>query len=89
MATYFIRETEAGKCTGCGVCVEVCPVEALIMKDEIAVIEADWCIGCGVCIGKCSSQAARIVIRPDKRDEKPAINFQKLHETILEEKGLK
>jgi len=89
MATYFIRETDEAECTGCGVCVEVCPVDALIMKDGTAKVDEEWCIGCGVCINKCASQASRIIVRPDKINEKPAENFQKLHETILEEKGLK
>jgi len=55
----------------------------------VAKVDKDWCIGCGVCINKCPSQAARIIIRPDKKDDKPATNFRKLHEQILEEKGLK
>jgi formate hydrogenlyase subunit 6/NADH:ubiquinone oxidoreductase subunit I len=36
MATYFLRETDHEKCTGCGECVEICPVSAvkLVRKSD-------------------------------------------------------
>ena len=89
MATYFIRETNEKECIGCEACLDVCPVDALVMENGVAKVDKDWCIGCGVCINKCPSQAPQIIIRPDKKDDKPATNFRKLHEQILEEKGLK
>jgi len=89
MATYFIRETEEGNCTGCGDCIDVCPVEALSLEDGMAKVEEDWCIGCGICISKCSFDASRMIVRPDKEDEIPASSFKTLHEQILKERGLK
>ena len=44
------------KCTGCGVCVDVCPVNALEIKDGKAVVSDD-CIDCGVCINECPTEA--------------------------------
>jgi ferredoxin len=44
------------KCTGCGVCVDVCPVNAIAIKDKKAVIN-DACIDCGACIGQCPVEA--------------------------------
>jgi ferredoxin len=90
MATYFIRETEDEDCTGCGDCVEVCPVECLSLEsNDIIQVDKNWCIGCGVCIEKCSSEAAKLILRPDKKDEIPETNFRKLQEKILEERGFK
>jgi formate hydrogenlyase subunit 6/NADH:ubiquinone oxidoreductase subunit I len=43
-------------CTGCGVCVDVCPVEAIIMENEKASI-TDECSECGVCVDECPSDA--------------------------------
>ncbi|MCK4728006.1 MAG: 4Fe-4S binding protein, partial [Desulfobacterales bacterium] len=32
-------EVDSDKCTGCGLCVEVCPVEAIKLKDDdVAVV---------------------------------------------------
>ncbi|MCD4716805.1 MAG: 4Fe-4S binding protein [Desulfobacterales bacterium] len=89
MATYFIRETDADECTGCGECIESCPVDALSMEDDFPEVDQDWCIGCGVCVSKCPTGAAGLRLRPDKAGELPATNFRELHEIILEEKGLK
>lgn len=44
------------KCTGCSACVEVCPVDAIRIKEGKAVI-SDECIECGVCINHCPNEA--------------------------------
>lgn len=40
------------KCTACGACVEVCPVEALKLEDK-AKVDPDTCIECGTCVDEC------------------------------------
>ncbi|WP_236712965.1 indolepyruvate ferredoxin oxidoreductase subunit alpha [Neomoorella mulderi] len=44
------------KCTGCGSCVEVCPVEAITVE-EVATINADECLECGACVDECPNEA--------------------------------
>ncbi|MFH1349640.1 MAG: 4Fe-4S binding protein [Pseudomonadota bacterium] len=88
MATYFLRETDEEACIACGECVDVCPVDAVKMEDDIPVIDTNWCIGCGVCTTVCESDAVRMVLRPDRTDQLPAATFKELHKKILEEKGL-
>ncbi len=44
------------KCTGCGLCVESCNVEAIKIEDDKAVI-SDECVECSVCIGECPQEA--------------------------------
>ncbi len=46
-------------CIGCGVCVEECPVDAIVMEDEVAEIYMDDCIHCGRCHDACDQQAVR------------------------------
>ncbi len=41
------------KCTGCTRCMLNCPVEAIRLKNNRAVIYADKCIDCGECIRAC------------------------------------
>jgi ferredoxin len=89
MATYFIRETDEEACTGCGTCVEICPVDALTMEGDFPALDEGWCIGCGVCVVKCPEKAAQLKLRRDRAGHMPAPNFKELHERILEEKGLK
>ena len=45
------------KCTGCGACVNVCPVGAISMKDGKAVIDQEKCIKCGKCLDVCPQGA--------------------------------
>ncbi|MEE4609094.1 MAG: 4Fe-4S binding protein [Desulfobacteraceae bacterium] len=46
-------------CTGCGDCVEACPVAAIVMVDELAVIDMGDCIRCGTCHDACPQGAVR------------------------------
>ncbi len=44
------------KCTGCGACVEACPVNAIKLENNKAVI-GEECIDCGACVGVCPVEA--------------------------------
>lgn len=42
------------ECTGCGLCVDECPSEALSLDSEgISTVDADACVECGACIDVC------------------------------------
>jgi len=47
---------DAEKCTGCESCVSACPVEAIAMKADKAVV-SDECIDCGACVDECPTEA--------------------------------
>jgi NAD-dependent dihydropyrimidine dehydrogenase PreA subunit len=83
MATYFLRETDREKCTGCGQCVEICPVNVIKMEGDFPVVDRQWCIGCGVCAIPCPSSAIRLI---RKSDAIPPKDFQELHQQILKER---
>ncbi len=61
-ATSFLPEYNRNLCSGCEVCITVCPFKA-ISKNEADEIEIRQvlCKGCGVCGATCTNQA--IVIR--------------------------
>lgn len=44
-------------CTGCGVCMEICPVDAIVMNNGIAKIIVDKCRGCYACQNACPAGA--------------------------------
>ncbi len=85
MATYFMRKTDTDECSGCGDCMDICPVDALKMQEDLPVVDEEWCIGCGVCATVCPTDAARMKIRDDKTGESPAACIEELHEKILKE----
>ncbi len=43
-------------CTGCELCVSVCPVDAIGMVDDKAKV-SDECIDCGQCVDECPVEA--------------------------------
>lgn len=48
-------------CTGCGECVEVCPVEVFeLIDDKSEPVNADECMGCESCLEVCEDGAITI-----------------------------
>lgn len=51
------------KCTYCGICAEVCPFDAISVKDNEWDISLKSCFGCGVCVENCKEGA---IVNQDK-----------------------
>ena len=47
------------RCIGCGICVEECPVDAIVMENDVAAIDMSDCIHCGICHDVCDQEAVR------------------------------
>jgi heterodisulfide reductase subunit A len=49
-------------CSGCGICVEVCPYEAreMIPRKGISIVHSALCQGCGACIAACPNNACEL-----------------------------
>lgn len=49
------------KCTNCGTCVEVCPVEVFKKGEKVAIVEKpEECIGCRACEAQCPESAITV-----------------------------
>jgi len=48
------------KCTGCGKCLEVCPIEAIEIRDDVAWIDPDICDADAICVPACPEGAIRV-----------------------------
>lgn len=57
-STNYLSLINADACTGCGICVDRCPVDAVSLNsDSVAVREEEYCIGCGICARFCPEDA--------------------------------
>lgn len=60
----FKAENEQDRCVACGVCVQVCPKDAIsIYKGCYAVVDEEQCIGCGICEKNCPAGVMHKVLR--------------------------
>ena len=50
---YVISE----KCTACGKCKDICPVEAIAKGEKRYTIDAEICVSCGQCVDECETKA--------------------------------
>lgn len=75
----FTPNVDMSRCTLCGVCVETCPSDAIIIGESISM-NVDSCIFCCACIKNCPEKAVDIGAAPlqEKR--------QWLHENYAERK---
>ena len=53
----FKPQVNKNKCTGCRICEEVCPVKAISLKEQKAVIDYKICILCMCCAEMCRAGA--------------------------------
>lgn len=49
------------KCSGCGICLEVCPHGVLKLTDKrILISDRDLCMECGACAANCAFEAITV-----------------------------
>jgi len=51
-----VAVVDSEKCTGCGICIDVCPAGAIEVKEK-AVIDDEICTGCAACTTECPNKA--------------------------------
>lgn len=81
ITTNFLSEQGQEACTGCGDCVERCPVDAITLRkdnnsNDYACVDAARCIGCGVCVRFCPS-GSRIMARRKETAFVPKDTFER------------
>ncbi len=65
----MVSEVDTNKCSGCGLCVPICPYNAITLEEiqerghhgpiqrNVAVVNSSLCQGCGACVPACRTAA--------------------------------
>lgn len=54
-------ELDPQRCTGCGSCTEMCPVDAISVREGTAELDQDACALCGACLSVCPDDALALL----------------------------
>lgn len=67
-ATNHLAVIERGACTGCGTCIDRCPMDAVVLDgDGKATVDDERCLGCGACVPACPAGAIQLAKRVPAR----------------------
>jgi ferredoxin len=64
VSSAFQATAAPALCTGCGVCEKRCPMDAIQMDNDHAILDPDRCIGCGLCVSTCPTRALTLTRKP-------------------------
>jgi ferredoxin len=85
-ATNYYAVIDHDKCTGCGICIKRCQMDAITRVDKQTVsLNQDRCIGCGLCVTKCAKEA--VTLKKKNKKTKPPMNIELLYLTILKRRA--
>jgi len=77
VSSPFHIKTESESCNGCGICIERCPMDALILIMDKSNANLNRCIGCGLCVTTCPTDSLTLVRKPEsEQPEVPKNNIQ-------------
>ena len=88
--TSFIPEIDDSACTGCGKCINACPVNAIEYipidhqvntntRDKKVKINTEICLGCGICVRECLNKSITL----EKRKEQIITPVNSVHRIVL------
>ena len=86
--TSFYAQIRSEDCTACGLCEERCPMDAITVFGDTAMVNKDRCIGCGVCVGACSFDAVKLYQKDEQNRYVPPVDIMEMQMKISKERGL-
>jgi Na+-translocating ferredoxin:NAD+ oxidoreductase subunit B len=85
VASNYFAGVDQDLCTGCGVCLERCQMDAIEI-DETAHIDSNRCIGCGLCVPTCPEEAVSLTAKSEGERRTPPAQFYETYKRIAIER---
>lgn len=90
VASSYYASIDGALCSGCGVCVDRCQMDAVLMEKETARIDLNRCIGCGLCVPTCPEEAVRLDRKPQGEfSAPPSDSMDKLRRMAAERRAMR
>ncbi|MBI5015206.1 MAG: 4Fe-4S binding protein [Deltaproteobacteria bacterium] len=84
----FVPAVDSERCTGCGSCVDICPMDSLSLDgNDRAVRNPVRCIGCGLCVSACPEGSLSLERVAEEQVVLPPETYTGLMTEIAREKG--
>ena len=83
-SAIYYTTIDPSKCKGCKKCIDSCGMEAISLKDKIAVVNLDRCIGCGACFVACKNEAH--TLHKKEKTYVPPKNQDAMYQKIMVER---
>ncbi|MHA2006432.1 MAG: 4Fe-4S binding protein [Promethearchaeota archaeon] len=72
MNAIFESIIDTDLCIACNACVDSCPVGAISVEEDFAVVDRNKCLGCGLCHRTCLEEAIILQLREDRMEPFPS-----------------
>jgi electron transport complex protein RnfB len=82
--TNYYAEVDSDLCVSCETCIQVCPMNAIKIRDDVAFVKRKRCIGCGNCVSKCPSGA--IILHKKEREFIPHPTMDDFFDKVMQRK---
>jgi ferredoxin len=80
VSSPFRIKLDSDKCSGCGICINRCQMNAISLINEKILLNTDRCIGCGLCVSTCPTGSVTLHRKP--KHEQPYVP-ETLRETYI------
>ena len=84
MKTNYYIEIDSELCSGCGICIDRCQMDAITLIDNISIVNRKKCLGCGLCVVTCPTGA--IQLKNKEKELTPPETTEDLNLMILNKK---
>jgi len=65
VVSNYYAELDGELCSSCEICLERCPMDAIIFEGELLTVNRLRCIGCGLCTSTCPMDAIVLKVKPE------------------------